>query len=178
MLSRTFAFASLFFALTACGARDEGPTDIASIPFEDNKPPAPGPDVDPVECTPGAMYTCDCGGGNLGNKFCAWSGDAFSGCMLCGDGADYLEDTGIACDESPPPGVEPTPCPSMPLACTGLVCYSKSCWVTTALPRTELPDISPNNCHTMVCDGDGNTVEVPDPSDCDQPCSFAGQCVP
>lgn len=171
MLSRAFAFASLFLALTACGARDEGPTDIASIPFEDNKPPAPGPDVDPVECTPGGMYTCDCGDGNQGNKFCAWSGDAFSDCMLCGNGAAYLEDTGIACDEL-------NPCQDNGDFCAPLSCYSGTCWITTALPRAEKPDTTPDNCHTMVCDGYGNLVEIPDPTDCDQPCSFAGQCVP
>lgn len=131
-----------------------------------------------VDCEPGGMYVCDCGDGNLGNKFCSWTGDSFSDCMLCGNGAEYIKDTGIACDENPTTGQPPIHCPAVPDGCTKLVCYSKSCWEATALPRTALADTSTEDCAVMMCDGLGNAVPVPDPLDCSGACDENGVCKP
>lgn len=166
--------ATFAFVLTGCVQAVEPTSNSTDEPAPVEEKPGPAPTVD---CDPGGMYTCDCGDGNLGNKFCAWTGNAFSECMLCGNGSDYVKNTGIACDTNPPPGVAPTPCPALPDGCISLVCYSKQCWETTALPRTILVDTASGDCAVRMCDGSGNAVSVPDPGDCAGACDASGSCV-
>jgi hypothetical protein len=160
-------------ALVACDARDDAEPGTAEQLVDEEKP-GPAPVV--VSCVAGERYVCDCGDGNRGNKFCAWTGDAFSECMLCGVGAEYIEDTGIPCDTNPTAGTAPVPCPDM-VGCVGLVCYDKSCHLATALPATILTDTAGDDCAQRMCDGSGNAVTVPDPRDCNGTCNDAGACV-
>jgi hypothetical protein len=172
----TFVLAFAMMTVGACGGESGGPGGGSTPDMPPVEKPEDSPPVEPVDCEPGARYTCACDNGNTGNKFCAWTGDAFSECMLCGSGAAYLEDTGIACDMAPPAGVEPTPCPTM-TGCVGLVCYNGSCFTATALPATMPPDASPNDCAVVMCDGDGNGIEVPASFDCAGSCDSTGACV-
>lgn len=163
-----------------CGDIEEESTNtliLAHVIDDKTKPTDP----EPISCEPGAMYVCDCGNGNLGNKFCAWTGDAFGVCELCGEAGTELLDTGIYCNEHPDTAnnEELVLCAPVPEACAPVACsaLTNTCVIRTAIPLYGVDDDA-NNCAQTVCDGFGNAVSVPDPSDCVGSCDSAGACVP
>jgi hypothetical protein len=46
-----------------------------------------------------------------------------------------------------------------------------------AIPSTMLADDTPNDCTRLMCDGYGNAVEIPFPTDCFGKCNQLGECV-
>lgn len=167
MKTKTFLALAISLFITGC-------IQETAAPHVDQSHESTANITDPL-CDSGERYVCQCPDGGLGNKFCSWMGDSFSECILCGEGAEYLENTGIPCDTNPPAGTTETPCAPMD-GCVGLVCYSKTCWKTTKLPGVRLDDPS-NNCVSIECDENGAAVMVPDPSDCDGTCDTTGTCL-
>lgn len=136
-------------------------------------------------CVPGGRYVCDCPNGHTGLQFCAWDGASLGVCGLCGTGTEVVADSGITCGKNQPvPYTCPSmadycannPCPDVDLFCVTLSCYDGSCKFITAIPSAEPQDMSPNDCHTALCDGYGNLVTVPDVTDCTGTCSSSGVC--
>jgi hypothetical protein len=173
----TFVLAFAMMTVAACGGESGGPGDGSTPDMPPVEKPEDSPPVEPVDCEPGARYTCACDNGNTGNKFCAWTGDAFSECMLCGSGAAYLEDTGLPCNTNPSSAETYVPCPVDPQKCTSLVCFDHVCVVATSLPSAVIPDTAADDCRQTMCDGNGNAVSVPNPDDCAGACDAAGVCV-
>lgn len=129
-----------------------------------------------ITCDPGGRYVCHCDNGNIGNKFCAWSGNEFSECTLCGPGSIPREPTTIYCNTNPKGNEVYTPCPHVN-TCKPLTCWDNTCVYAPAIPSALLEDESPNDCTRLMCDGYGNAIDVPDPLDCDGVCNSLGECV-
>lgn len=138
-------------------------------------------------CDPGGRYVCDCGNGNTGNKFCAWDGQSFSSCELCGQVASEVFVTSTPCNLDPQM-FNPCPtideycvthsCPAVDTFCVVLSCQNFLCTMLTALPTAMPPDVIVNDCESAMCDGFGNRIPIPDPLDCNGTCDVSGVCNP
>lgn len=138
--------------------------------------------TDPVQCAAGGWYTCACDNGNTGIQFCAWSGDAFSECQLCGPGSEPRVEPANPTDCNTNPktwlGEVYKDCP-ISKTCMSWTCWDRKCVLAPAIPSARLVDEVKNDCSVMVCDGFGNAVAAPDPSDCDGgTCNALGVCAP
>ncbi len=122
-------------------------------------------------CDAGAMYVCQCPPetlAGLGNKWCAWDGTGFSDCMLCGVGGPQpIEGTCSTASD----------CPGEDGPCKERACEGGKCVLLRYQPSSAPPDTVPNDCTKLLCDGDGEAVSVPDPSDCAGACNASGACM-
>lgn len=180
-------FAKWFFVmvgtciLAACSGPDPLPT--TNKPNPDNGADGGVEFADHV-CESGEMYSCQCDNGsdnNHGIKYCAWDGKSFGACELCGEGPHYMGETDIECNITPPKDSQDPPikaCPNTNGVCWGYQCdnLAKKCRQISFVEGSLIDDLLPNDCHAPVCDGDGNVVIAPMPSDCDGACDQFGNC--
>lgn len=172
--------------LAALGACTGLPPEPADQSHADAGAPDATADVgdkptDPVQCAAGGWYTCDCDNGNTGLRFCAWGGDAFSECQLCGPGSVPITVPAnpLECNTNPKTwlGEKYVPCPSNG-TCMPLTCWDHKCVLAPAIPSAKLDDEVKNDCSVTVCDGFGGAVTAPDPNDCNGSCDVFGVCIP
>ncbi|MEZ4296064.1 MAG: lamin tail domain-containing protein [Polyangiaceae bacterium] len=95
------------------------------------------------------------------------AGVAMSGCLIYGE--SLLESTGAGgggtggtttTSETGTPCVAPEDCPDPGSPCKTRVCAGGTCGVENVAVNTEVADPTPGDCHGLVCDSAGGTIEV------------------